>query len=74
MPYKQLIMQIRRRSLEGDFIHPLRTRDWPNNSMDRQPGKPSGLCSPGTRRILILLKIRAFRYSIHTEPPKSDAL
>ena len=33
--------------------------------MDRQPRKPSGLCSPGTGRILITLKIRAFRYSFH---------
>ena len=33
--------------------------------MDRQPGKPSGLCSPDTWRILIPLKIRAFRYSFH---------
>ena len=41
--------------------------------MDRQPGNPSGLCSLGTGRILIRLKIRAFRYSIHTEPQKSDA-
>ena len=41
--------------------------------MDKQPGKPSNLCSFGTGRILIRLKIRAFRYSIHTEPQKSDA-